>query len=145
MSAVVGAVLAVLLGAAAPLARAEGLALRDDLGRVVNLAQSPRRIVSLLPSVTETICALGACGRLVATDRFSDWPAEVRTLPKAGGLEDPQIESVVRLRPDLVLISDTQRITDRLRELGVASYALKSESYAAIAHTVTVLLSLIHI
>ena len=133
------AAVALLAGSAAQASTAEGFVLRDDLGREVAFAHPPRRIVSLLPSVTETVCALGACDKLVATDRFSDWPAEVRALPKAGGLDDPQIEIVVRLQPDLVLISDTQRIMDRLRELGVATFALKSERYSSIARTVTAL------
>jgi len=113
------------------------ITLRDDSGREVHLAQVPQRIVSMLPSLTETLCALGGCSRLVATDRYSDWPPEVRALPKAGGLEDVQIEQIVRLRPDLVLLSRSQRISDRLRELGVESVALDTQTYAAIARTVT--------
>ena len=112
---------------------------RDDSGRDGAPRSSPQRIVSLLPSLTETVCALGACGRLVATDRYSDWPAEVRSLPKAGGLDDAQVEEIVRLRPDLVLISHSQRITDRLQELGVQSVALDTDSFAAIAHAVTLI------
>jgi iron complex transport system substrate-binding protein len=112
---------------------------RDDLDRYVHIAQPPQRIVSLLPSITETVCALDACARLVATDQFSNWPAAVRNLPKVGGLEDAQIEAIVRLRPDLVLLSRTQRITDRLAQLGVPSFALSSETYASIAHDVRVL------
>src|SRR5580692_10239772 len=110
---------------------------RDDSGREVRLAHPAQRIVSLLPSLTETVCALGACGRLVATDRYSDWPAEVRSLPKTGGLEDAQIEGIVRLAPDLVLLNRTQRISDRLHELGVESYALDTQSYAAISRVVS--------
>jgi cobalamin transport system substrate-binding protein len=139
MVAVAAAVMAADPGAvaAASSATVDAIVLRDDLGREVTLAHHPQRIVSLLPSLTETVCALGACGRLVATDRYSDWPAEVRSLPKAGGLEDAQVEEIVRLRPDVVLISRTQRITDRLRELGIESIALESQTYASIAHTVT--------
>jgi len=59
---------------------------RDDRGVAVRLAAPPHRIVSLLPSATESVCALGACERLVGTDRFSNWPASVRALPKLGGL-----------------------------------------------------------
>lgn len=122
--------------AAAP---AASLSVRDDMGREVTFNQPPQRIVSLLPSLTETVCELGACDRLVATDRFSDWPAQVQALPKTGGLEDAEIEEIVRLRPDLVLLSRSQRITDRLRELGVESFALDTQTYAAIAHIVTTL------
>jgi iron complex transport system substrate-binding protein len=110
---------------------------RDDLQREVTLAHPARRIVSLLPSLTETVCALGACERLLATDRYSDWPPEVQALPKTGGLDDAQIEQIVRLQPDVVLLSRSQRLTNRLHELGVQSFALDTETYPAIAHVVT--------
>ena len=88
------------------------IVVRDDSGREVHLAASSQSaIVSLLPSLTETVCALNACARLVATDRYSDCPADVRSLPKAGGLDDAQIEEIVRLRPDVVLLSHSQRIS----------------------------------
>jgi len=129
--------LAPFLGAFA--AQAKGFVVRDDLDRPVAFAQHPQRIVSLLPSLTETVCALDACGRLVATDRYSDWPPQVRALPKAGGIDDAEIELIVSLKPDLVLLSRSQRITARLNELGVASFALNTDSYPEISHTVTVI------
>jgi iron complex transport system substrate-binding protein len=131
--------LALALNCGGQAAQAAGFVLRDDLQREVRFARNPQRIISLLPSLTETVCALGACDRLVATDRYSDWPAQVRALPKAGGLEDAQVEAIVGLKPDLVLISYSLRITDRLGELGVASFALHTESYADIGRTVTVI------
>jgi len=138
---VLGGAAAVVLGLAlisgGPAASASGLTLHDDLQREVAFARYPQRIVSLLPSLTETVCALGACDRLVATDRYSNWPAQVMTLPKAGGHDDAQVEAIIGLKPDLVLISHSQRITERLSELGVASFALNTESYASIGHTVT--------
>jgi iron complex transport system substrate-binding protein len=134
----------VLLGLS--LALAFGLAatthaqsLRDDLGRDVRLIRPPRRVITLLPSITETVCALGACDRLVATDRYSDWPAAVRGLPKAGGLDDAEIELIVSLKPDLVILSRAQRITDRLGELGIASFALETDRYGDIEHNISVL------
>jgi len=125
--------------AAPVVAEPPAVVLRDDSGREVRLAHPAQRIVSLLPSLTETVCALGACGRLVATDRYSDWPAEVRSLPKAGGLDDAQVEEIVRLRPDVVLLSRTQRIAGRLHELGLQTVELDTQTFAAIAHTVAVI------
>lgn len=113
--------------------------LHDDSGHELRLEHAPRRIVSLLPSLTETVCALDACDRLVATDRFSDWPAAVRALPKVGGLDDAEFEMIVRLQPDVILLSRTQRISGRLESLGLKAFALDSESYAAIGRTVTLL------
>jgi iron complex transport system substrate-binding protein len=121
------------------LAEQPAVVLRDDSGREVRLAHPAQRIVSLLPSLTETVCALGACGRLAATDRYSDWPVEVRSLPKTGGLDDAEVEEIVRLRPDVVLLSRSQRITDRLLELGLQPVALDTETFAAIAHTVALI------
>jgi iron complex transport system substrate-binding protein len=116
---------------------AAAVVLRDDLQRDVSFATSPRRIISMLPSLTETVCALDACSRLIATDRYSDWPAQVEHLPKAGGLDDAEVELIVSLRPDLVLLSRSQRITERLHELGIRSFALNSDTYADIARSVT--------
>ena len=113
------------------------IVLRDDLHHDVTLAQPPRRIVSLSPPLTETLCALGECARLVATDRYSNWPASVKALPKAGGLYDPQLELIVRLHPDLVLISSSLQITERLRDFGIESFALDTQTYAHISHVVT--------
>lgn len=116
-----------------------GIVLEDDLQRSVSFAASPQRIISLLPSLTETVCALGACSRLVATDRFSNWPEQVNALPKTGGLDDAGVELIVGLKPDLVLLSRSQRLDERLHDFGVATFALSSERYGDIAHTVTVL------
>jgi iron complex transport system substrate-binding protein len=106
------------------------LALRDDRGVTVQLDRAPRRIVSLLPSLTETVCALGACDRLVGTDRFSNWPDSVASLPKLGGIEDAQIERIVALKPDVVLASTSARVTDRLESLGLKVLALESRDRA---------------
>ncbi len=79
------------------------ITVRDDRGEVLVWNAPPKRIVSLLPSVTESLCALGACASLVGTDDFSNWPDAVRRLPKLGGLDDAQLERIVQLKPDLVL------------------------------------------
>ena len=127
------------LSAGAQTAPAGSAVLRDDLQHEATLPRYPHRIVSLLPSFTEIVCALGACDRLVATDRYSNWPSQVKALPKVGGFEDAYVEPIVRLRPDLVLLSRSQWVTDRLRELGVQSFVLNTESYADIGHTVRVI------
>ena len=115
------------------------ITLRDDRGVTVRLAHPPQRIVSLLPSLTESVCALGACARLVATDRFSNWPASVLALPKVGGMEDAQIERIVALRPDVVLVSSSARATGRLEGLGLAVIALESRDHADALRTLKLL------
>ena len=116
--------------AALSFAASAQITLRDDRGATVVLPASTERIVSLLPSLTESVCALGACARLVGTDRFSNWPASVLTLPKLGGLEDAQIERIVALRPDVVLLSTSARVTDRLEALGLKVLVLESRDHA---------------
>ncbi|WP_374257332.1 ABC transporter substrate-binding protein [Aquabacterium sp.] len=101
----------------------------DDRGVKVSLAASPRRIVSLLPSLTETVCELGACSRVVGTDRYSNHPASVRALPKTGGLDDANIEMIVALKPDVVLLALSSRVTDRLESLGLKVVALEPRTY----------------
>ena len=115
------------------------VSLRDDRGATLVLAAPPQRIVSLLPSVTESVCALGACARLVGTDRFSNWPASVLALPKLGGLEDAQIERIVALKPDVVLVSASARVTDRLEALGLKVLVLESRDHADVKRTLDVL------
>ncbi|MBL8316004.1 MAG: ABC transporter substrate-binding protein [Rubrivivax sp.] len=104
---------------------AVGPALLDDRGVEHRLPHPPQRIVSLLPSLTETVCALQACTRLVGTDRYSNWPASVQALPKLGGLEDTQIERLVALKPDLVLLASSARAIDRLQALGLRVVVLE--------------------
>jgi len=100
----------------------------DDRGRSVELPAAPQRVISLLPSLTETVCALQACNRLVGTDRYSNWPASVRALPKLGGLEDTQIERIVALKPELVLVPGSSRVVDRLESLGLRVVVLEPKS-----------------
>lgn len=104
--------------------------LTDDRGRVVTLPRPPQRIVSLLPSLTETVCALDQCHRLVGVDRYSNWPETVTRLPQVGGGLDPNIEAIVALRPDVVLMATSSRASARLESLGVAVVALEPKSHA---------------
>ncbi|MCE4537902.1 helical backbone metal receptor [Pelomonas sp. P7] len=116
-----------LLALALPAAAA--IEIKDDLGQATTLAAPPQRIVSLLPSLTETVCELGACGRLVGVDRYSNYPASVNALPKVGGIDDTNVELIASLRPDVVLVAVSSRVTDRLRALGLKVIALEPRSY----------------
>lgn len=113
--------------------------LRDDRGAALVLRGPPQRIVSLLPSLTESVCALGACARLVGTDQFSNWPASVLKLPKLGGLDDAQIERIVALKPDLVLAATSARVIDRLEGLGVKVMVLESRNHADVKRSLNLL------
>lgn len=116
---------------------------QDDRGAWVTLPSTPQRIISLLPSLTETVCELGACSRLVGVDRYSNYPAAVRKLPNVGGQEDTNIEMVLALRPDLVLVSKSSRVMERLEALGLKVIALAPEGYTdvrRVANTVAMVL-----
>ncbi|EGJ11130.1 MULTISPECIES: ABC transporter substrate-binding protein [Rubrivivax] len=107
---------------------------RDDRG-VAWQGGPPQRIVSLLPSLTETVCALGACARLVGVDRYSDWPAQVNALPRLGGLDDASVERIVALRPELVLAARSARVAERLEALGLKVMVFDSDSHAQVRHS----------
>lgn len=124
--------LGALLLRAAPTVQAAGITVVDDRGRTVELRQPPMRIVSLLPSATETVCALQACERLVGVDRFSDWPQQIQALPRVGGLEDAQLERIVALKPDLVLAGPFARAVDRLEALGIVVLVLEAKEISDI-------------
>ena len=102
----------------------------DDRGAVVQLLPVPQRIVSLLPSLTESVCALGQCAKLVGVDRYSNYPDSVRALASVGGGLDPNIEAIVALKPDLVLVATSAPGTERLRALGLRVVALEPKDYA---------------
>lgn len=112
------------------LAPAYALQLTDDRGVSVSFSHSPQRIVSLLPSLTESVCAMDQCQRLVGVDRYSNYPASVRSLPVLGGGLDPNIEGIVALRPDVVLLATSSRASQRLESLGIKVVALEPKSHA---------------
>lgn len=141
--AVLGAVLASAVRSQDTRRDARGAAMPAVQGVAGPLPAPPARIVSLLPSLTESVCALGACGRLVGTDRFSNWPASVRALPKLGGIDDAQIERIVALRPDVVLVSASARVTDRLEALGVRVLVLESNHHDDVKRSLDVLARLL--
>lgn len=93
-------------------------------------SQPVSRIVTLAPSLTEAVCALGHCAQLVGTDRHSTWPVSVQVLPKVGGLEDAQIERIVTLRPNLVLLGPRSRAGERLQALGVPVMMMDARTHA---------------
>ncbi len=127
--------IALLLALGLALATQYPLTVTDDLGRKVTLDAEPQRIVVMLPSATETLCAIGACEKIVATDKFSDWPPKVKKLPKAGGLYDPNVELIVSLKPDLVIASKYGKLVERLAKAGIPAYAVKTETYEDIFKT----------
>lgn len=128
--------LALLFMSAGYPAAAAPIVLFDSAHREHRFEHPPERIASLLPSLTETVCGLQACNRLVIVDRYSDWPGGVARLPKAGGLEDADVERIVSERPDVVLLAHAPRLEERLRSLGLDVFEFETETYAAIGRNV---------
>ncbi len=127
------ALLAILLGLA--LATSYPLVTKDDLGRSVTIPAEPARIVVMLPSATETLCAIDACDKIVATDDYSNWPPEAAKKPKAGGLYNPNVELIASFEPDLVISSKYGKLTEALTKLGITVYAVNTQTYDDIFST----------
>lgn len=118
---------------------AQAVEIRDDLGATTVIAAPPQRIVSLLPSLTETVCELGACARLVGVDRYSNFPASVNALPKLGGMDDTNVEMIAALKPDVVFVAVSSRVSERLRALGMKVIALEPRSYKDVQRVLNVI------
>jgi iron complex transport system substrate-binding protein len=145
-SAAVKLLLLAVLTAPAPASASPSTApvvLRDDRGTEHRFAAPPRRIVSLLPSLTESVFALGGGARVVGVDRFANWPPEVARLPRLGGLDDAPIEAIVALRPDVVLASSSARATERLQALGVPVVMLRSDTHEDLRRSLVLLAALL--
>jgi iron complex transport system substrate-binding protein len=98
----------------------------DEIGRTMRIPQSVRRIVSLAPSLTETVYALGLQNELVGDTDYCDFPPDAQHKPKVGGATNPSIEAIAALHPDLVLVTKSLNRLDTVRalvDLGIPSYA----------------------
>ena len=114
---------------------AQPISIRDDQNPTANLNVPAQRVVSMLPSLTESVCALGKCSVLVGVDRFSNWPKSVDALPRLGGIADANIEGIVRLKPDLVLVEKSSPLIPRLQSLGISVMAFDVQSMADVQRT----------
>lgn len=116
LTAVVTALAALSLAAAGPLRQ-----VTDHIGRRVEVSRQPQRIVSLAPSITETLFALDLGDRVAGVTDYCDYPGEARSRPKVGGIINPSVEAIVVLQPDLVLIGretnrrETMEALERVR------------------------------
>ncbi len=111
----------------------------DELGRAVRIPRSPQKIVSLAPSITEILFALGLKKEIAAVTDFCDYPAEASKKPRIGGFVNPNNEKIVSLQPDLVIgIADGNRIDtiQRLSELGVPVYVMDPKGFDGIMNAV---------
>jgi len=112
---------------AAPVAT--DITLTDGLGREIKLDAPAQQVVSLAPSNTEILFAVGAGSQVVGRDEFSDYPAEAKSISSVGGsMGQYSAEAIVALKPDLVLAAEinTPELVKQLEDLGLTVYYLKN-------------------
>jgi iron complex transport system substrate-binding protein len=115
----------------APAPGAGRRAIRDELGRNLQLPAEVKRIVSLSPSSTEILFAIGAGEHVVGRDRYSDWPPEVTRIETVGANLEPSLERILALRPDVVFSATTansQATVEALERAGVPVFVSKAET-----------------
>ncbi len=102
---------------------------KDATGLIFQWNKPPQKIISLNPSATETICALGGEDELIAVTSFCRYPEEVKSKDKIGTILEPDIEKIVSLRPDLVLATkegNRKKTIEKIRELGIKVFTFDS-------------------
>lgn len=104
---------------------------RDDYGTPIAIGRAPQRIVSLNPTTTEILFALGAGQRLVGRSQYDVFPDSAKFVPSVGAALRPNIESVLATHPDLVILyasQDNRPAVERLRQAGITTVAFKIDS-----------------
>lgn len=130
-------VLAVIFAAAAVQA-SYPVKVTDDMKAVTTIGQKPMRIVSLAPSNTEILFALGLGNRVVGRTDFCDYPAEAAKVPSVGGYTQPSVESIMAVKPDLVIASfgNPKEMVERLRKLGIPVLAYNPQTVNDVLHVI---------
>jgi iron complex transport system substrate-binding protein len=126
-----------LLCAAAPLHA--GITVVDDLGRMVSLAGPAQHIVSLAPSITETLFAIDAGSQIAGVTDYCNYPAGAKTKPRVGGLVNPSVETIVSLKPDLILLSMEGNVREdftKLQEVGVPVFVTNPRTLQGIRKSI---------
>jgi iron complex transport system substrate-binding protein len=106
------------------------ITIRDDAGRLVTLAGPPTRIVSAAPSSTELAFAVGLGDKVVAVDKFSNYPPEAKSRASIGSYTDPDLETILGANPDLVLVTDVHvaQLVPALEKQGVPTLVLSAKN-----------------
>ncbi|MGH7322953.1 MAG: helical backbone metal receptor, partial [Candidatus Rokuibacteriota bacterium] len=108
---------------------------QDMIGRRVAVPEVPTRVVSLAPSLTEIVYALGAGDRLVGVTQHCDFPSEASKKPKIGGIYTPNFEAILTLKPDLILATtegNREEHIQGLERLRVPTYVVRPIDFATV-------------
>lgn len=111
----------------------------DEVGRRVNIAGTPQRIVSLAPGITEILFALDLDGKIVGVTSFCDWPREAAKKTSVGGFTNPSLEKIVSLKPDLILATADGNRPETVRQLekiGMTVYVTNPMDTAGILQSI---------
>jgi len=114
--------------------------LTDQMGRKVIIPDNPIRVVSLAPSITEIVFALGQNNRLAGVTRFSDFPEAAKKLPRVGSYVHLDLEKIISLKPDLcIAIKDgnPKVVINRLESLNIPVYAVNPSNLKTVMKTIT--------
>ena len=112
---------------------------RDQSGRTVSVPDNPLRVVSLAPSITEIVFALGEGDRLKGVTQHCDFPADAQFLPKVGSYVHPDLERIVALKPDLCIAvrdGNPGNVVAELEALGIPVYAVDPRNLDTAVDTV---------
>ncbi|MFB3765187.1 MAG: ABC transporter substrate-binding protein [Methanotrichaceae archaeon] len=120
--------------------RVKPITVTDDMGRIVDIAKAPERIISLAPSNTEILFALGLGNNVVGVTKYCNYPPEVESLKDSGklavigGYIDPDLEKILSLHPDLILATDVNinDIVPALEKAGIPTFVVKSNNLSGI-------------
>ena len=114
-------------------------AVTDELGRNIQVPAQPQRIVSLAPSVTEILFALGAGDRVAGVTSYCDYPPEARQRPTVGDTLKPSAERIIALKADLAIISTASQVeasVQKLEELGIPVYVSNPRSIDGVLESI---------
>jgi iron complex transport system substrate-binding protein len=113
--------------------------LTDEMGRTVVVPDHPHRVICLMPTITDTVFALGAGDDVVAISDYTKYPAAALKKPSVGDLIKPSIEVILSLHPDLVIGTQPKgpmEITDELERAGIPIFLVSPHGLAGILHSV---------
>jgi iron complex transport system substrate-binding protein len=113
----------------------------DDLGRNVTILEKPARVISLYPSFTETLFAIGAGEKVVGVTQYCDYPPEASQKENVGGVTTPDIEKIVTLSPDIVLVDARlqKELVYRLEGYGLTVVALYPKNFEDIIENIRII------